>query len=93
MDEYSFENFESAIWGMGFGIVAMNHYTLNFGGVKPRHLYCVVLERTECGKGRAFKAEGQKSSRVFANIIKQILDSNDAIRIANEAKEQQTRNS
>lgn len=57
-----FEEFEAKIWEKGYGIVAMNHYTL--GG--KRFTYCVILDRN---KKRAFQAEAENSEDVFKSIL------------------------
>lgn len=60
-----FEEFERKVWEKGYGIAAMNHYTI--GG--KRRTYCVVLSRN---KERAFQAEGENSEEVFESILNQI---------------------
>lgn len=62
-----FEEFEKKIWKKGYGIVAMNHYTIN----GKRHTYCVVLSRN---KERAFQSEAETSNKVFENIYNQIIN-------------------
>ncbi len=62
-----FEEFEKKIEAYGFGIVAMNHYTLQ----GKRHLFCVILNSLT---GTAFRAEGQISSEVFESLYEQILN-------------------
>lgn len=62
-----YEEFEKELWEKGYGIVAMNHYTIN----GERHTYCVVLSRN---KERAFQAEGISSGEVFQKIYNQIVD-------------------
>src|SRR3989344_6754512 len=62
-----FEEFEKKIWDMGYGIVAMNHYTI--GG--KRRTYCVILNSN---KKQAFKFEANNSEDVFENIYNQILN-------------------
>ena len=62
-----FEEFEEKIRAKGFGIVAMNHYTLK--GVW--RTYCVVLG--EGGK-EAIKAEAEKSEDVFDEIYRKICE-------------------
>ena len=52
---------------MGYGIVAMNHYTMN----SERKTYCVVLNNN---KKQAFKFEANNSEDVFENIYNQILN-------------------
>ena len=52
---------------MGYGIVAMNHYTMN----SERKTYCVVLNNN---KKQAFKFEADNSEDVFENIYNQILN-------------------
>lgn len=67
----TFEDFEEQLWcRYGYGIVAMNHYTIT----GARRLYIAVLERRpiEPWPPRAFKAEGEDSGEVFADIIRQI---------------------
>lgn len=61
-----FEEFEGKIWKRGYGIAAMNHYTIN----GQRLTYCVVLNRA---KQRAFKSERENSEKVFEDIYNQIL--------------------
>jgi len=62
-----FEEFEKEVWKKGYGIVAMNHYTI--GG--KRRTYCVVLSRD---KGRAFQSEGGSSEEVFEDIYKRATE-------------------
>jgi hypothetical protein len=62
-----FEEFEKNILEKGYGIAAMNHYSIN----GKLYTYCVVLSRdTE----RAFKAEAENSEDLFDDIYNQILD-------------------
>ena len=61
-----FEEFEKKAWEKGYGIVAMNHYTIN----SKRYTYCVVLGKD---KKRAFQFEAEKSEKVFKNIYEQIV--------------------
>lgn len=63
-----FEDFEREIKQKGYGIVAMNHYSLS----KIWHTYCVVLSKDN---KTAFKAESTNSEDVFKNIFEQILNS------------------
>jgi hypothetical protein len=60
-----FEEFEKKIKEKGYGIVAMNHYTL--GG--KWHTYCVVLSKNS---DKAIKAEDENSEDVFKKICEQI---------------------
>ncbi len=60
-----FEEFEKKIFEEDYGIVAMNHYSIN----GKRYLYCVVLSKD---KERAFQAEGKNPKEVFENIYNQI---------------------
>lgn len=60
-----FEEFESKIREMGFGIAAMNHYSLN----GKDYTYCVVLNSK---KGIAFKGEAETSEEVFDMIFEKI---------------------
>lgn len=62
-----FREFEKRVWEKGYGIVAMNHYTI--GG--KRYTYCVVLSRN---KERAFQSEAQNSEEAFENIFNQIIN-------------------
>jgi len=64
-----FEEFEKKILEKGYGIVAMNHYSMN----RKRYLYCVVLSKD---KEKAFQAEGENSQEVFEDIYNQIIKSN-----------------
>ena len=57
----TFEKFEIYIFEKGYGIVAMNHYSIN----NERHLYCVVMNKDG---SKAIKAEGKKSVEVFQSI-------------------------
>ena len=63
----NFEEFEKKIWEKGYGIAAMNHYTIK----GKRRTYCVVVSRD---KERAFHSEVENSEDVFGGIIKQIED-------------------
>lgn len=63
-----FEEFEREVWKKGYGIVAMNHYTIN----NKRYTYCVVLGRDE---ERAFQDEAENSEKVFENIYRKIVNS------------------
>ncbi len=61
----TFEDFEKVIATLGFGIVAMNHYSMN----GKRYLYCAILN----GKtNTAFRSEGEESRLVFDDLIHQI---------------------
>lgn len=60
-----FEDFEKQIKEKGYGIVAMNHYTLGGKG----HTYCVVLSKNS---DKAIKAEAENSEDVFKQIFEQI---------------------
>ena len=62
-----FEEFEKKIWEMGYGIVAMNHYTIS----GKRHTYCVILSRN---RERAFYSEAENSEKVFESIYNQIIN-------------------
>jgi len=62
-----YDEFEKSIWKKGYGIVAMNHYTIN----GKRHTYCVILSRDE---KRAFQSEAEDSEEVFESIYGKILD-------------------
>ncbi len=62
-----FEEFEKKIWRKGYGIVAMNHYTVR----GKRYTYCVVLNRN---KGKAFRAEAKNSEDAFEKIYAQIVN-------------------
>ena len=61
-----FEEFEKKILEKNYGIVAMNHYSIN----GKRYLYCVVLSKD---KKKAFQFEGENSEEVFENIYNQII--------------------
>ena len=61
-----FEQFEKEIKERGYGIVAMNHYSIN----KIWHTYCVVLGKDD---KTAFKVEATNSEEVFKNIFEQII--------------------
>jgi len=61
-----FEEFEKKICELGYGIAAMNHYTIN----GKRHTYCVVLSRD---RERAFQAKAENSENVFENIYNKII--------------------
>lgn len=63
----TFEKFEKIAWDKGFGIVAMNHYSIN----GKRYTYCVVLGKN---KSRAIQSEGEDSQSVFQTIYNQILE-------------------
>ncbi|MBN2202575.1 MAG: hypothetical protein JW700_00080 [Candidatus Aenigmarchaeota archaeon] len=60
-----FEEFERTIRENGFGIAAMNHYSIN----GKDYTYCVVLNSK---KGVAFKGEAQTSEEAFDIIIEKI---------------------
>jgi hypothetical protein len=62
-----FEEFERKILERGYGIAAMNHYTIN----GKLHTYCVVLSRN---KERAFQAEAENSEKVFDKIYNEIIN-------------------
>ncbi len=62
----TFEKFEGIISKHGYGIVAMNYYTLN----QNRFLYCVILNQDE---SNAIKGENKKSSLVFQEIVEKLL--------------------
>ena len=66
-----FEEFERKIWSAGYGIAAMNHYTMN--GV--RYTYCVLLHRET---DSAFKEEGQHSEDVFEQLYERLTRSRGA---------------
>ena len=65
----NFEDFEKAIWDRGYGIAAMNHYTIK----GKRYTYCVVVSR-DCE--RAFKSEKNNFSDGFESIVDQINNYN-----------------
>ena len=60
-----FEEFEKAIWERGYGIAAMNHYTIQ----GEKYTYCVVISRN-CE--RAFKSGKNSSCEGFKSIVDQI---------------------
>ena len=60
-----FEQFEKEIKENGYGIVAMNHYTLS----GKWQTYCVVLSKNS---DKAIKAEAENSEDVFEKIFEQI---------------------
>lgn len=62
----SFEDFEKEIDSKGYGIVALNHYSIKNN---QRHTYCVILGKNNT---RAIKAEGVSSKGVFLSIVKQM---------------------
>lgn len=62
----TFEDFEKHAWEKGYGIVAMNHYSIK----GRRYTYCVVLGKN---KARAIQAEGEDSQKVFQDIHDQML--------------------
>jgi hypothetical protein len=62
----TFEEFEKNTWEKGYGIVAMNHYSMN----GKRYMYCVVFNKS---KDKAIQAEGEISQDVFQKIFQQIL--------------------
>jgi len=66
----NFEEFEKKIEEKGFGVVAMNHYTLK----GKRHLFCVILNTA---KGTAFRAESETSNEVFEILYTKLLNSED----------------
>jgi len=59
----NFERFEKILKHHGFGIAAMNHYSLNG---KSYLLYCVVLRRETVFQ------EGGPSSDVFRRLVRRI---------------------
>lgn len=63
----TFEEFEQKIWEKGFGIVAMNHYTLS----GTRRTYCVILGND---RKTAFQAEGEHSQEVFDSLYHKVLE-------------------
>ncbi len=63
----NFEEFENKIGEKGYGIAAMNHYSIN----GKRYTYLVVLSRD---KERAFQAEASTSKEAFEIIINKITD-------------------
>lgn len=62
-----FEDFEKAIRERGYGIAAMNHYSI--GG--KHYTFCIVFGKD---KEKAFKAEAESSEDVFETIVKQIAE-------------------
>ncbi len=68
----NFEDFEEEIRDMGYGIVALNHYSIQ----DQRYTYCCILGENST---RAIKAQGMSSNEVFLSIIKQ-LDASQALR-------------
>lgn len=62
-----FEEFERKIWEKGYGIVAMNHYTIK----GKRHTYCVVLGGN---REKAFQSEAEDSEQVFDDIYNSIVN-------------------
>ena len=62
-----FEEFERKLWAKGYGIAAMNHYTLN--GI--RYTYCVVLHHEG---NTAFKFEAERSEEVFEHLYRQVTE-------------------
>lgn len=65
-----FEEFERQIWAFGYGIVGLNHYSVE----GKRFTYCAILNTTG---NRAFREEGPDSEKVFESIIEKL-------RVANE---------
>ncbi|MBN2368069.1 hypothetical protein JXC34_03545 [Candidatus Woesearchaeota archaeon] len=64
-----FEEFEKRIWEKGFGIAAMNHYSIN----GKRMLYCIIYNTQ---KGKAFMQEGDISSDVFEKLYGRVDSEN-----------------
>jgi len=62
-----FEDFEKKIWDKGYGIVAMNHYSLN----GKRHTYVVILNKN---KTTAIQAEAENSEDAFQKIYSKISE-------------------
>ncbi len=65
-----FEEFEKKTWEKGYGIAAMNHFTVN----GKRYTYCVILSRD---KKTAFQAESENSEEVFDSIYNKLTNSKD----------------
>jgi hypothetical protein len=62
----TFEEFETCILKNGYGIVAMNHYSIN----GERYLYCVIMNKDG---SRAIKEEGKESTKVFQSILDKLF--------------------
>jgi hypothetical protein len=58
----TYEEFESAITEHGFGIVGMNHYSLN----GRRHLYCAIMHDKN---GFALVSEHTTATIVFGDLV------------------------
>jgi|TARA_Y100000310_G_scaffold299391_1_gene334212 hypothetical protein len=61
------EEFEKSIRERGYGIAAMNHYSLD----SVDFTYCVILNKS---KDRAFQSQAEKSEDVFESIYDQMID-------------------
>jgi hypothetical protein len=63
----TFEELEQYLLTNGYSICAMNHYKLN----NKWRLFLAVMREDN---NLAFKAEGENSQEVFANILQQLMD-------------------
>ena len=62
-----FEEFEKRIRERGYGIAAMNHYSLN----GKQYTFCVVLSKND---DKAFRAEAESSEEVFEILFNKITE-------------------